>query len=371
MKSNNNLHVGDWVEVRSKEEILRTLDSDGRLDGMPFMPEMLKFCGQRFRVYKSAHKTCDYTTPYPYHMRRLAGTVHLETRCDGEAHGGCQAGCLLYWKEVWLKPANGNLAALSTEVGGSLAAGSTARCTSSEVAAHTQISDPDGGPPTYVCQATQVPHATKPLAWWDLRQYLQDYWSGNVGLERIFSGLTYSTFYHLSQAGIGLGPAMRWFYNKFHRLWGGTLYPRTPGLIPEGKPTPTGPQNLQPGELVRVKSHEEILKSVDSSNRNRGMYWDAELVPYCGGTYRVLKRVTKLIDEKTAKMVEMKTPCIILDSVVCQARYSSCRMLCPKAMYPYWREIWLERVEKVEKNDTGVSDTGSAAETTTVSSCQH
>ena len=40
------LRVGDWVEVRSKDEILSTLDSDGRLDGMPFMPEMFAFCWQ-------------------------------------------------------------------------------------------------------------------------------------------------------------------------------------------------------------------------------------------------------------------------------------------------------------------------------------
>jgi hypothetical protein len=138
---------------------------------------------------------------------------------------------------------------------------------------------------------------------------------------------------------------MRWFYNTFHFLWGGTLYPRTPGLIPEGQPTPFLALNLKPGELVRVKSHEEILKTVDSTNRNRGMYWDAELVPYCGGTYRVAKRVSRLIDEKSGRMIEMKSPCVALEGVVCQARYSPCRMLCPKSMYPYWREIWLERVE--------------------------
>jgi hypothetical protein len=195
-----------------------------------------------------------------------------------------------------------------------------------------------------------VPHATKPLAWWDLRQYFEDYWSGNVGLERLFSGLIYSSYYHLSQAGIGLGPAMRWSYDRFHWLWGGTRFPRKPGAIPEGKATPSGTLNLQPGELVRIKSHQEILKTVDSSNRNRGMYWDAELVPYCGGTYRVLQRVSRLIDEKTGKMIEMKNPCIILDTVVCQARYSPCRMLCPKSMYPYWRELWLERV--VAKGNT-------------------
>jgi hypothetical protein len=174
----------------------------------------------------------------------------------------------------------------------------------------------------------------------------------------MFSGLIYSIYFHLSQAGIGVGPAMRWFYNTLHPLWRGTLFPRTPGLIPQGKPTPTVALNLQPGELVHVKPHKEILKTVDTSNKNRGMFWDAELVPYCGGTYRVLKNVTKIIEERTGKMLEMKSPCIILDSVVCQARYSSCRMLCPKSMYPFWREIWLERVEAKRSNATGSEELG-------------
>jgi hypothetical protein len=352
MNSKRKLRVGDWVEVRSKEEILKTLDVKGQLDGMAFMPEMFQYCGQKFHVYKRAHKTCDYSTPYPFRTRRLEDTVHLKTRCDGQAHGDCHARCLLYWKIQWLKPANGRREQLSGPSGkASLGshvpadpAESGGGCSESDVFANTRFADPDRSSPTYVCQATLVPHATNPLAWWDLRQYFEDYWSGNVGLERLFSGLIYSSYYHLSQAGIGLGPAMRWFYDRFHWLWGGTRFPRKPGVIPEGKPTPSGTLNLQPGELVRVKSHQEILKTVDSSNRNRGMYWDAELVPYCGGTYRVLQRVSRLIDEKTGKMIEMKNPCIILDTVVCQARYSPCRMLCPKSMYPYWRELWLERV---------------------------
>ena len=53
------LHAGKWVEVRSSDEILATLDSDGSLDALPFMPELLRYCGKRFRVYKVAHKSCD------------------------------------------------------------------------------------------------------------------------------------------------------------------------------------------------------------------------------------------------------------------------------------------------------------------------
>src|ERR1700752_1335419 len=97
-----NLRAGEWVQVRSAQEILATLDQRQSLDGLPFMPEMLEYCGKSFRVYKSAHKTCD--TVREYVIRRMHATVHLEElRCDGGAHDGCQAGCLLFWKEAWLK----------------------------------------------------------------------------------------------------------------------------------------------------------------------------------------------------------------------------------------------------------------------------
>ena len=59
------LNVGDWVEVRSKDEILETLDERGQLDGMPFMPQMFQYCGQRGSgFYKRAHKTCGTITGY-------------------------------------------------------------------------------------------------------------------------------------------------------------------------------------------------------------------------------------------------------------------------------------------------------------------
>jgi hypothetical protein len=100
--------TGDVVEVRSKDEILATLDQHGALDGLPFMPEMLQYCGQRFRIGAVAHKTCD-TARQTWKGRRLQTTVHLAgLRYDGLAHGGCQAEYTLFWKDAWLKPAAGN-----------------------------------------------------------------------------------------------------------------------------------------------------------------------------------------------------------------------------------------------------------------------
>ena len=337
------LKAKDWVEIRSKEDILRTLDSKGQIDGMPFMPEMLAFCGKKMQVYKRAHKTCD--TVFPVRGRRVADSVHLETRCDGQAHGGCQAGCLLFWKQEWLKPIsnpseNGTTTASTSQPVNTEPAGG---CSESTVWANTtRISTVDG--PVYSCQATQLPYATTELAWWDIRQYVEDYSSGNVGIGRMICGLLYSAYYNLSEAGIGVGRPMRWLYNKLCPVWGGTLFPRTRGQIPVGQQTPAAALSLQPGDMVRVKSHAEIIRTVNTANQNRGMSWDAELSVYCGGTYRVLKRVSRIVDEKAGMMLEFKTPSIILDSVVCQARYSNCRMFCPRALYPYWREIWLEKV---------------------------
>ncbi len=344
--SNIQLKVGDWVEVRSREEILLTLDENGCLDNLPFMPEMFAFCGQRFQVYKRAHKTCD--TVFPVRGRRVERTVHLETRCDGHAHGGCQARCLLFWKVDWLKPVGrtslGNSATRAGAPSTGVPASKPGKCDESNVWARSQRSASNGGTPGFVCQATQLPYATKNLAWWDLRQYFEDYVSGNVGLMAILSGLVYSMYYHLSQSGVGLGPAMRWFYDKFHPLWRGTQFPRKWGKIPLGEPTPAATIGLRPGELVRIKTFAEILSTLNTENKNRGLLFDAEMVPYCGGTYRVFQRVSRIIDEKTGEMQEFKNPSIMLDSVICQSQYSYCRMFCPRSIYSFWREIWLERI---------------------------
>jgi hypothetical protein len=349
--------VGSWVQVRSKEEILSTLDANGELEKMPFMPEMLKYCGMKFKVYKRAHKTCDYSTEYPFHTRRLENAVHLETRCTGEAHDGCQAGCLLFWKTAWLKPLrSADLVSVSASPSQAQVSKETprAKCDESILSSCTRTIEPDQAI-RYRCQTTQIPQATSKLNWWDVRQYLEDVRSGNISISRLISGTIYSWYFHLTNAGIGVGPIMKWIYNNSSWLWGGSLFPRTMGRIPVGEPTPTANLNLQVGELVRVRSHDEILNTVNVDNKNRGMGWDAELVPYCGKSYRVLGRVTRLIDEKTCKMVEMKNPCIVLDSVVCQARYSQCRMFCPREMFPYWREVWLERVEDGESPPSSTS----------------
>lgn len=42
---NPRLRRGDLVEVRTRGEIVHTLDADGAMDLLPYIPEILEFCG--------------------------------------------------------------------------------------------------------------------------------------------------------------------------------------------------------------------------------------------------------------------------------------------------------------------------------------
>jgi hypothetical protein len=134
---------------------------------------------------------------------------------------------------------------------------------------------------------------------------------------------------------------------------GGLQFPRKPGTVPAGAKTPQKNLDLQPNDLVRVKSYEEILATIQKNNKNRGLFFDAEMVPYCGGVYRVRSRVHRIVDEKTGKMLHFKNGPVILEGVTCKACYSDRRMFCPRAIYSYWRDIWLEPV--TEESVTGSS----------------
>ncbi|WP_271565315.1 hypothetical protein [Bradyrhizobium sp. CCBAU 11386] len=347
------LRSGDWVEVRSKAEILRTLGKNGCLEGLPFMPQMFQYCGQRFRVYKRAHKTCDTVTGNSL-GRKLPDGVHLDLRCDGKAYGSCQAACLIFWKEAWLKPVmEGAASTVTSPRSDSAPSGKAASavCTEEDVCNATHVRGPFGEA-VYRCQATRLLDYTTQLPWWDVRQYVEDYTSGNASLGRMACGFLYVAYYFGSLAYRGrLGRPGRWLYDRFQAMRGGVPFPRREGNIPFGHPTPKCDLNLQPGELVRVKSFEEIRASLDTAGQNRGMGFDAELAPYCGGTYRVRARVNNFIDERTGKMTRLKTPAVLLEGVCCQSRYSHNRMFCPRSIYSWWREIWLERISETARSD--------------------
>lgn len=355
--------TGDLVEIRSKEEILATLDQKGCVDALPFMPEMFKFCGRRYRVRAVAHKSCD-TAKKTRKNRRLRESVHLaDLRCDGTAHGGCEADCTLFWKDAWLKPVTQTSEQMPTNgKPHSRAQG----CSEDQLRANTQLPIISAGhEPCYRCQATQLFDATESLAWWDVRQYILDVTTGNLSAGKVLKVLCLSWIRQPWRL-IRHVPVVRQPYAAFNEWMHQFLTGReAPYLFKAVKPctkTPTGRLDLKPGEFVRVKSKGEIEVTINEHGLNRGLSFDPEeMAPYCGRVFRVQRCVTKILDEMTGRMIPMKQPCIILENVVCNAEYARCRLNCPRAIPSYWREIWLERVETPQPNGRDSADSPSEA----------
>ena len=298
--ANSGIKPGDWVEVRSAPEILATLDGDAALDGLPFMPEMLAHCGRQYQVYKRADKTCDtihWTGLRRMERRRsICGccAVTAPRKADVRRHVCCfgrRPGC-----------------------GPCLAADQTPQTSPTRPPARTtpatlprrprpgwpqrqQTADATNGEVRYCCQATQLYQASSPLPWWEPKQYTRDVCSNNVPLGEV----------------VPHGIAIAAFSKVLRRLTGRS-FPSVAGTL---KKTPTESLGLQPGEWVIVKSKEEILATLDHRGRNRGLSFDSEMLPFCGKRVRVLRRVERLIEESTGRMLEPAGVGIILENVFC------------------------------------------------------
>ncbi|MGA9724430.1 MAG: hypothetical protein WBQ86_18360, partial [Candidatus Binatus sp.] len=169
------LKPGELVEVRGPAEIMSGLDADGKLDGLPFMPEMLAFCGRRLRVSRRADNTCALGQP-----RRIEATVHLEQlRCDGSAHRGCDAGCLFLWKEAWLRRAADSVEN-SSPVTASVESDST----------YSLLSELAQKPNnTLMCQATELNAATCPVSLGSPPSYFANFARDYISRKRNFDDL--------------------------------------------------------------------------------------------------------------------------------------------------------------------------------------
>jgi hypothetical protein len=315
-----NLRPGDWVEVRPLAEIMATLDVAGCLDGLPFMPEMAASCGARARVMRRAEKIHDYVQHTG--LRRLKHTVMLEAlRCNGSFHGACQASCHILWKESWLRRHRESAATNEVpEPARVPATGGLEPQGSVGVAACAQRLDDDGST-RYVCQMTEAVNATSPLSWADPGAYLRDLTQGNVRIGPFLTGLCIAIF------------------NWAQRARGGTTYPHIHGSA--GTTTPHEELELGRGELVRVKGKAAIEATLSGGSRNRGLWFDGEMLKFCGGTYHVAARVERLIDERSGRLIKLRNPCVILDGATASGEYLA---FCPQNEAILWREIWLERI---------------------------
>jgi hypothetical protein len=303
------LRPGDVVEVKSAAEILETLDASGALGGLPFMPEMIEFCGQRFPVSKRVVKTCYYGLGTG--MRKFAAedVVILEgVRCAGDAHDGCQKACTIFWREAWLRRAEGKSSPLPVNAQDK-----------QKLRAHLHTTV---DPTTYFCQASEILNSTEPLSRFErFGKCVSEVRAGNCGVLEM------------------IGRISVWLFWRIRR----TLF----GAYARGNKTNTPEEtlNLQRGEQVIVKPVETISETLNETAHNRGLYFTPAMRHLCGEEHRVERRLERIIVDGTGKMRKMKNTVFLEDS------FCGCSCVavggCPRGEFAYWREIWLRRTNGI------------------------
>lgn len=304
MKAISKLRPGDLVEVKSAAEILQTLDSEGTAGYLPFMPEMLDFCGRRFRVFKRALKTCVYVDHSDMRKFPVRDVVVLEgLRCSGAAHDGCQKGCTIFWRECWLRKVEKNSvqAIVHQEAGEKLRARLKTR-TDAE---------------TYFCQASELLKATSSLSRRErFLECFSEIAAGNSTPAQMAKKIAIWMFWKIRRALLGT-------YGRGRRKF-----------------VPSSHLNLQPGQTVKVKTMSEITDTLNERACNRGLYFMPDMRQLCGQNRRVERRIEKIITDGTGKMR------ILRDTVHLEGSQCGCSHVafggCPRAEFAYWREDWLQ-----------------------------
>lgn len=313
------LRAGDKVRLRPLEDILATLDDTGSFENVPFMPEMTAYAGRTMTVYRRLEKICDYMGTESRSRRMTDAVLLQETRCDGSGHGGCQAECRIFWKEVWLERADG----VEDEGPGDARVVAPGRLLPLLEAGACRT-DPELGE-VFRCQATEATRATTPLPEKAVSQYVREVRVRNIGVSELV---------RVGSSALALKAARK-----------AGLRPYLPLEVAGDERVDGEKLGLQPGEWVRVRSKEEIGRTLNAGGAHRGLLFTHEMAQYSGRTFRVHSRVDRLIDENTGRLLQMKQECIALEDVICKGHYTSGAWFCAREHLPLWREDWLERVE--------------------------
>jgi hypothetical protein len=95
------------------------------------------------------------------------------------------------------------------------------------------------------------------------------------------------------------------------------------------------------GDMVRVRSEEEIRAMLNAWNELKGCKFMEEQQQYCGTVQRILKPVERFVDERDYRVKKAKG-LVLLDGLICQGTHDYGR--CDRACFYFWREEWLEKI---------------------------
>jgi hypothetical protein len=126
-----------------------------------------------------------------------------------------------------------------------------------------------------------------------------------------------------------------YFDHLFH--WLSTLTRRSKKSSAPAKAPTT---SLKAGDVVRVRSREEIQAALNYWRELKGCTIMQEMWPYCGTTQQVLEPVERFFDERDGRL-KKRRGVVFLEGLVCQGteKFGPCDRSC----FYFWREEWLKK----------------------------
>jgi hypothetical protein len=100
-------------------------------------------------------------------------------------------------------------------------------------------------------------------------------------------------------------------------------------------------KHMEAGDLVRVRSLEEIQATLNPFKELKGCAFLEEMKQYCNTQQRVFKVLERFLDERDYEVKKTKG-IVLLDGIYCQGTPVFGR--CDRSCLLFWREEWLERI---------------------------
>ena len=99
------------------------------------------------------------------------------------------------------------------------------------------------------------------------------------------------------------------------------------------------------GDIVKVKSIEEIEEGLDPSMKLDGCLFASEMKKWSGREARIIKIMKNYFDEHSMKMLKVKASLYILEGTICSGEVNSFQARCDHSCHFIWHEKWLENVK--------------------------
>ena len=259
--------------MRSAREILATLDDDGTVRGSRrSCPRCSSTSASGIRVSKRLEKICDYfaEAAEPRSLRPERGAAAVNLRCDGSAHDGCHGptagssgrrrGCAHVVAQHAPHDPEAEAAALAEL---------ERRVQRRSVSRGSSTTDPEE---VWRCQATEAPRASTPIR--RPTRVGRTSESSRAGTSAIWRLLARCVPCALRSASVGSCGSSTSCRSRSRAR----IVSRVRRL------------DLEPGDVVEVRSLEEIGRTLDERGDSAASSTSAEMAPACGKRFRVNER---------------------------------------------------------------------------------